>query len=1194
MPTLEELYGPDETQVEEERDFLTYSGGEKDSFSVNDLTEDHNYNIIDEQMKRRFGMSEKTHDRQEVVDAWINYNRKFNVGQSTTVLGETAYLYKADDESKVVANNSYRLFENMKGAFSEGSTTAEKLDAVGDYTRGLVLDPVNVIGLGVGKLISGGATKAASKATQKGVEIATNSYLKKIGKEGVKRAGLSELEKEQIGLIRRKIMRKAMRGDAIAGVEEGAVDAALKKERRKFGVGAAIGDTAAALTVEGFYQNALMKTDFQQERDELAYGLTAAGGLFGGVLAYSLATISKGNAPRDLALPAFERVKQAEAAARKRAVDIEKGRNKAVADNLKTDAAAKRAIKESLGKTKDSTEAWLAKVRAGTAASSGTQTGDIAADTLGFFLSGDESTGTEGLIQILEGAGFKLEHADDAFIHYTVFLTSVVKDLDVDVKKDIKDLFDLTLKAEHPMFAKAKDLDEGMDILARTASEAGRTLYQLSKSKNSIKEAAKRRKKAGLTGPPTGNEILDAELDPQSPVFVKGLQERLDTGFSKAQANLIRMLVTHPGTTALNVVGWSNASVMQSGSDMIRGALYGGASVGNLLVGRIGSSVEYAKRAKSMLTLQSQKIKNLVDPFSTQEEVLDFLAYNPKIGKELFRYMSGGIDSNDVMKDLKLDFSDMEKEGTFEKVMSGMQTLYGVKAQDIFTKTQEFMYNIDKQIRIKYGVDYSEFMSAANADGTPKYWDQMSGADFFELQTRAVDDSLRNVFAKSYGKDAKGPLGFIAKGIEEARRVPILGAMIPFGQFFNNTMGFMFDHTGISLLHKYAAGTTRDPMELVSKTAIGLTILNTAGEHSKAGLEEGLEWHEVRADDGSVKSRLYDFPFSFYMGIGRLKAHFDRDGEAPPELIQEIINTFGPQNLTRQLGDTSKISMDIIVDALSGDLPAVGEALQELGGNTVSMYASGYTRPLDPISQIGNLVAGEGYTPADRKIGNKTVNNSVRYVEGIFDAFEEITGLEGYSAQEVITKGTFGAIDAPRPVEAQRLETEVQQGAPIGRIFGYRESASHTPVERAFAMVGLPLWKSNISAKIPEANNRMKAVITKYLNEEAAKMLDSPTWKEANNTMRLKLLRGVILTRAKEAAMLELKYSIDPENRRMGMMYDLTKRNGGYSDKEIRDALQEMGVEGDVTDLDENQLNFLKYELDTNKRRQRLEVKYAT
>jgi hypothetical protein len=122
----------------------------------------------------------------------------------------------------------------------------------------------------------------------------------------------------------------------------------------------------------------------------------------------------------------------------------------------------------------------------------------------------------------------------------------------------------------------------------------------------------------------------------------------------------------------------------------------------------------------------------------------------------------------------------------------------------------------------------------------------------------------------------------------------------------------------------------------------------------------------------------------------------------------------------------------------------------------------------------------------------------------------------------------------------------------------------------------------------------MKKVITKYLNDEAAKMLDSPTWKEADNAMRLKLLRGVILSRAKESAMLELKYSIDPENRRMGIMYDLTKRNGGYSDKEIREALQDMGIEGDVTDLDENQLNFLRYELDTNKKEQQLQVKYAT
>tara|TARA_R100001369_G_scaffold17240_1_gene32489 strand:+ start:611 stop:4192 length:3582 start_codon:yes stop_codon:yes gene_type:complete len=1179
--------------VEEDRDFLTYTGGEDETFGVNDLSEDHNYNIIDEQMKRRFGMSEDTHDRQEVIDAWVNYNRKFNVGQSVTVLGETAYLYKADDETKAVANNSYQLFDNMKGAFSEGTSTGEKLDAVGDYARGLIVDPVNLIGFGVGKLVSQGATKAAARAAKEGIKRASDKYIKDIGKEGLKRAALSEGEKQNLNLIRRRVLNKAMKGEEIEGIEAGEVASALKKERLKFGVGAAVGDTGAALTVEGFYQNALIKTNFQQEQDELAYGLTIAGGLFGGSLAYVASTIGKTKGPRDLAVHGFERVKSAEAAAIKMQEDAQLITNKTLALNLKNNPELHEAMKKSLKETKKKTQAWINKVRAGEDASRGTPTGDISADVLGFFLSGDEKQGIKGLSQIVEDAGFKLSNEDDAFMHHTDFLTSLVKELPDDVTKEVKELFDLTLKAENPMFANASSLNQGMDILARQASEAGKTLYQLSKSQKSIKEAGRRRKKAGKDGPPTGKEILDAELDPQSPEFVEGLRNKLQGGFSTAQNNLIRMLVTHPGTTALNVVGWSNASVMQSGSDMVRGALYGGASIGNLLVGRVGSAVEYAKKAKLMLTLQHQKMTNLVDPFATQEEVLDFLAFNPKIGKELFRYMSGGIDSNDVLKDLKLDFSDLEKPGAFEKVMSGMQTMYGVKAQDIFTKTQEFMYNIDKQIRIKHNVTYSEFLTATDEAGDPKYWRDMSGSDFFELQTRAVDDSLRNVFSKSYGKDASTLIGYTAKMIEEARRVPVIGAMIPFGQFFNNTLGFMFDHTGISLIHRYAAGTTRDPVELIAKSAVGLTILNTAGEHSQKGLEEGLEWHEVRADDGSVKSRLYDFPFSFYMGIGRIKAHFDRDGSAPPELIRDIVDTFGPRNLTRQLGDASKLSMDLIVDAASGENPDVTEALQNILGSSVAMYASGYTRPADPVSQIANLALGEEYTAKDRKVGNKTVNNSVRYIEGIFDAFEQVTGLEGYSVQEVVTKSTLGIIDAPRPIEGQRLETDQPQGAPIGRIMGYRESSSHTPVERAFAQVGIPLWKSGISAKIPEADNRMKKVISKYLNERATELLDSDAWKNSDNETRLKLLRAQIITPAKNDALLELKYSLNPDDRRMEIMYDISKRSGGYSDKQVREALEDIEFDGDITDLDENQLDFLRYTLEENKRDMLLNIKYA-
>ena len=47
------------------------------------------------------------------------------------------------------------------------------------------------------------------------------------------------------------------------------------------------------------------------------------------------------------------------------------------------------------------------------------------------------------------------------------------------------------------------------------------------------------------------------------------------------------MLITHPGTTALNVVGWANATSMQSVTDILRGALYGGRSLAEMAIGRI-------------------------------------------------------------------------------------------------------------------------------------------------------------------------------------------------------------------------------------------------------------------------------------------------------------------------------------------------------------------------------------------------------------------------------------------------------------------------------------------------------------------------------------------------------------------------------------------------------------------------------
>jgi hypothetical protein len=49
----------------------------------------------------------------------------------------------------------------MSGAFSKDRTLGEKADAVYDYARAMIIDPVNIVSLGVGKLFAQGSSKLA-------------------------------------------------------------------------------------------------------------------------------------------------------------------------------------------------------------------------------------------------------------------------------------------------------------------------------------------------------------------------------------------------------------------------------------------------------------------------------------------------------------------------------------------------------------------------------------------------------------------------------------------------------------------------------------------------------------------------------------------------------------------------------------------------------------------------------------------------------------------------------------------------------------------------------------------------------------------------------------------------------------------------------------------------------------------------
>ena len=70
---------------------------------------------------------------------------------------------------------------------------------------------------------------------------------------------------------------------------------------------------------------------------------------------------------------------------------------------------------------------------------------------------------------------------------------------------------------------------------------------------------------------------------------------------SNFQKNFIKYLVMHPGTTALNIKGWVQASTMQSFSDMIQATLYGGGAFISDVVGGKTTANVYRNKSKQLL-----------------------------------------------------------------------------------------------------------------------------------------------------------------------------------------------------------------------------------------------------------------------------------------------------------------------------------------------------------------------------------------------------------------------------------------------------------------------------------------------------------------------------------------------------------------------------------------------------------------
>jgi len=1125
-----------------------------DPEGVRDLTRDDVFYRYAPYMESHLGMSEKDHSKQEIADAYVNHMRTFSAGQSVTTVKELAYLNKIkglESETEKArrlaeAAAAYDTFDSMKGAFAKGTSAMEKLDAVGDYARALIVDPMWLVGLGVGKLAGMGSSKAAGQIAKEAAKsYALNEVKKRGATEGARQA---VLQQERLALARLKNSASLKAGaDQALGKS---FQEATKSAARKEAIGVGIADTVTGVGMDAIYQNIMDDVDLQDGYNMMQGGFAAIGGAVGLGVGYSFARGFQMD-EADLSSVGSMRFYQAqEHLANARKIAGEPGQ---ALDDLDMPG-----FEASLPGFRDMMETLKDKAARGEPLREA-DAGDYIPDDLVW-----QDAFFKGISQSLADNGIKYwtkRTPEDGFLNW---MSDLMKSMPDSVKTELSDIFDDTLGKNVELY-KGKKLFEETTITGPDGKATKATALDL--VANEISEAAK---KMSLVRNASSvfNKVREIKPDAQADELLKelivaetpGTTAKVRNGITGTanylQRNLIRMLVTHPGTTALNLVGWSTATAMQSTSDIIRGTLYGGnALLQGAMFNREGAAT-YAKKAGLMFSLQKQKMRNFLDPNATYQDFQDILAFNPSAQKEMLRYMAGGVDIEELSRTLQLeDFSNLAEEALGEgainkvgrnkldKVMDTIQVVYGVKLQDVVTKSQEFMYAIDKQMRLKYNKTYREFLD------DPDMWKTMMGEDYAEVVSTASQDALRNVFSKSYA----GSDNFVEKVagmVEETSRLPLVGALVPFGQFFNNTIAHMADHSGLSLAHKFFMGTSRDPMELLTKTAMGYSFIGAAYQYEKDYLDEGLRWYESRGSDGAVRNRLYDFPYIFYKGVGRMAAHIEKDGTVPEELFNEIITVLGPGNMTRQLDDTIQGSYNLLVEAVTTEDVDLKDVLVKSIQGTTSMYASGYTRFLEPVNLTAAMVKGETHIAADRRQGSEWVNKSVRYADELLESMSLYVKPEKkYSA-----------------ITAETGEV------PINKVFGLRYSTALSNTEKAFAEAGVPDWKTNIRTSIPEARNDVNRIIQPILEYEFAELRESTKWQTGSPAQRKSYIEQRI-NESKKLVKDILGKSFDPEDTRTLMLYKLGA--GEYANQRmLKKYASEFGIEEDLTELEDHQLSL--------------------
>ncbi len=1086
------------------------------SLKVDDIVNTTQYvEKIRDYMVDRKGKQFLSMDKDELVDKFVTHMRYFNTNEAFT-LDEARYVSMADDDVKGRAGEAYKVYDMLGNVFvNDGFGGA--VGGVADYLGAIASSPSTYLGLGVGKGLTLVGGKLGAKAVK---EAAKNAGLKAV-KDNLKKGMTVTAAREVKNKAKDDVIKKAIRGRSLRNVTvSGAIDGGV-----------------AGWQDYGLQSNILGETGAIEDYSILQTGLSVFGsGIGTGLSIYGVPKVT-GADKRGLTGSTANKIIKANQVKQKEITDeaAKERLNKKYLEKLRKQAAKLPDDKNFVAKIirpydySGFPELAQGKIKDPELA----VTENLKSNVLEFIFGNAEDSPTANIVRLVESEGAVFRPNMNPTQKYARAFQYLEKDT-------LQEISDLT-KQKFGVYL-GEVLDDGLGFasdlgkkVAGSVSEAAKTMRATQLKNLKVDEALTQATVEILEGTTSFNNRTKALGIPQSAVSRY-------SGY--AQNVWKRMLVSAPQTTAANVFGFGQIYVANTVQELLQGTLLG-------LTGETG-------KAKALFQLQVEKIKNLVDPYSTLDNYETLLKTDSRLHKLLRETISGGIERS--AERLNIDQTNKALR-TVEGLTRTAQAFSMVDLQDTLTKSQAFMAGIDKQLRLQKDTTLNAILERGSL------------IDIDEgVMEKAMSETLKAVFAEDYTKSGK-VVGSLAKVVETASNAPGIGFILPFGRFMNNVVATGYRYgpgaylDAASAIMKGSKGKI-DATEAIARATVGTTSLFYAMDFQNEQQKRGYQWYELQTGSGETTNITNTFPLSLLMITGRvmnkrMKGEFV-DKDLATEFGKQI--AIGQAATDLQFGNdiTRLIQLSFNTDAeFKGPISQVKETLGHMSGNIIS----GVTRPLDPINKLAGYALSE-WGPYD-----VTPQINRRLAKG----FTQKLGLNTTKYTDNIIEGIASVVNGETTLLGDELRVASREGkvfdpSPYRTAIGTRIQQPRTFANMVFAMVDKPEWKAGMYTGVPEFDSFANQVISPMIEMEAEQLLKNEKFMRGSAEYKKQKVNGML----NEVKRNVRSYLSATPNSEQGIEYRKTKLLNVPKLTMIR-ARKIVGIQDvDVRDLSSSQISELE------------------